>query len=162
MMDLLELHGIPAGKKGPDKPRRTDWTMTIVLNASKHYGPDRLSLSDVIQSIWQEIAKATYVLVDLTEFNTNVALELGIAHTLGKSTLLVGQGDTVDELFPMISKLRFQTYKDGAELGEIVKTFINTKKWNPFILQNRVMMPLNDEVLLLLAMTKRKTESDPD
>lgn len=88
---------------------------------------DRVPDPDVIRSIWDEINLATHVLVDLTGFNLNVALELGIAHTLGRPTLLVGQGDTVDRLFPTIAKLRFHPYSDaaGPELVQHVKSFLS-------------------------------------
>jgi len=71
---------------------------------------DMVSDPDVISSIWKEIAQATHVLVDLTGFNANVALELGIAHTLGREVLMVSQGQVDDHVFPSIGKLRVQTY----------------------------------------------------
>lgn len=88
---------------------------------------DRVSEPNVIRSIWAEINRATHILVDLTGFNANVALELGIARTLGRPTLMAGQKDTVKRLFPMIAKLRFSSYKNAAssELGLMVGNFIH-------------------------------------
>ncbi len=88
---------------------------------------DRVSKPNVIRSIWEEINRATHILVDLTGFNANVALELGIAHTLGRPTLMLGQGDTVKRLFPMIAKLRFYPYKNtvSSELDALVKKLIS-------------------------------------
>jgi hypothetical protein len=80
---------------------------------------DRVSDPRIIRSIWEEICRATHVLVDLTDFNANVALELGIALTLGKKTLIVGQGDTVDRLFPSVAKLRVHPYKVGTGLADL-------------------------------------------
>lgn len=85
----------------------------------------------IIRSIWNEICRATHVVVDLTRFNPNVALELGMAHTLGRNTLIVGQGDeTVRQLFPSIAKLRLQPYsmRDvGKTLRNILDRFLAPK-----------------------------------
>jgi hypothetical protein len=88
---------------------------------------DRVSEPNVIRSIWEEINRATHVLVDLTGFNTNAALELGIAHTIGRPTMMVGQGDSVERLFPMIAKLRFYPYETaaGTRLGDLVANLIS-------------------------------------
>jgi hypothetical protein len=87
---------------------------------------DRVKDASVIRTIWEQICSASHVLVDLTGFNTNVALELGIAHTLGRPTLMVGQGDTVDKLFPAISKLSFDAYGNaaGPQLEAALKRFL--------------------------------------
>jgi hypothetical protein len=81
---------------------------------------------NVIRSIWEEIARATHVVVDLTGFNANVALELGIAHTLGKKVLMVGHDDAVDNLFSSIRKLRVKKYsmkEPQRSLGDVIKDF---------------------------------------
>ncbi len=87
---------------------------------------DRVADPDVIRSIWTEINQATHVLVDLTDFNANVALELGITHTLGRPTLMVGQGETVKRLFPMIAKLRVYPYETAtsSELDKLVNILL--------------------------------------
>jgi len=85
---------------------------------------DEVEDPNVIRSIWEEIARATHTVVDLTGFNANVALELGIVHTLGRTSLVVGQGDTVERLFPMIAKLRVHTYQDPNDLGALVQDFL--------------------------------------
>jgi hypothetical protein len=69
---------------------------------------------EIIESIWQEICRATHVTVDLSGFNLNVCLELGIAHTLGRSVLLVGEKGTSQRLaasLPSIAKRRCHTYE---------------------------------------------------
>jgi hypothetical protein len=71
---------------------------------------DELADPNVIRSIWEEIARATHVLVDLTGGNANVALELGMAHVLGKNVLMLGQGDPQPHLFRSIEKRRVQSY----------------------------------------------------
>lgn len=90
---------------------------------------DEVDEPNVIRSIWEEIAQATHVLVDLTGFNANVALELGISHTLGKNVLMVGQDDTIDHLFPAIRKLRVKQYSMKqlkSTLGDALKDFISS------------------------------------
>ena len=79
---------------------------------------------NVIRSIWEELARATHVVADLTGFNANVALEMGIAHTLGRPCLLVGQHDTIRRLFPMIAKQRLHTYTALSDLGCQVAGFL--------------------------------------
>lgn len=45
----------------------------------------------IIQDIWKSLCEARFVIADLTGFNANVLYELGIAHTLGKETILIYQ-----------------------------------------------------------------------
>lgn len=68
---------------------------------------------EIIESIWQEIGRATHVTVDLSGFNPNVCLELGIADTLGRPTLLIGEQGTdrrLKQALPGVAKRRCQTY----------------------------------------------------
>lgn len=87
---------------------------------------DRVDDPNVIRSIWNEINEASHILVDLTGFSENVALELGIAHTLGKTTVMVGQGDTVKNMFPMIARQRIYPYADvfDGDLASAVETLL--------------------------------------
>jgi hypothetical protein len=93
----------------------------------KYVRGDEVAEPDVIRSIWEEMARATYILVDLTGFNANVALELGIAHTLGKKTQMMAQGDPKASVFPSISKFRVRSYAvDSLQktLGKEVREFL--------------------------------------
>jgi len=116
----------------PFRPKWADEVAAITRQISESAGViyvrgDEVKEPNVIRSIWEEIARATHVLVDLTGFNANVALELGIAHTLGRKVLMVGQEKTVDLLFPSIQKLRVQSYdKKRLEetLGKEVREFL--------------------------------------
>jgi hypothetical protein len=72
----------------------------------------------IIESIWQEICRATHITVDLSGFNPNVCLELGIANTLGRRTLLIGIEGTASELkrmLPNVAKWRCHTYAAGPD-----------------------------------------------
>lgn len=98
--------------------RVTAVTREVCEAASLRYvRGDEVDEPNVIRSIWEEIARATHVLVDLTGFNANVALELGIVHTLGKRILMVGQGDPASHVFKSISRFRVQSY-DAKRLKE--------------------------------------------
>jgi hypothetical protein len=90
----------------------------------KYIRGDQVKDPNIIRSIWNEIARAGYVLVDITGLSPNVTLELGIAHTLGKKSLIVAQPETKKQLFPMIAKQRVSIYRDNKELKNIVQEFL--------------------------------------
>jgi len=123
---LRLFHVMPFG------PNWADAVTAATRDASKAAGVpyvrgDEVDEPNVIRSIWEEIARATHVLVDLTGFNANVALELGIAHTLGKKVLMVGQGNTVNNLFPSVRKLRVKEYhvkEIRQTLGAAIRDFM--------------------------------------
>lgn len=74
----------------------------------------------IVHSIWDEICRAHMVSVDLSDFNPNVCLELGMAHTLGKPTLLYGADGCARELqarLPGVAKWRLHPYSAGAQLA---------------------------------------------
>ncbi len=87
---------------------------------------------EIIQSIWEEIGRATHVVVDLTGLNPNVCLELGIADTLGRRTLLIGRQGTERALFPSIAKRRCHAYHpnhlDEPNFVRAVKNFLSSPK----------------------------------
>ena len=68
---------------------------------------------DIVASIWEETARASHVLVDLTGYNLNVCLELGMADAMGRDTLLIGATGTPEQRFGAIDKRRIHTY--GAD-----------------------------------------------
>jgi hypothetical protein len=67
---------------------------------------------EIVASIWEETARASHVLVDLTNYNLNVCLELGMADTIGRDTLLIGANGTSDRRFAAIDKRRIHHYGD--------------------------------------------------
>jgi hypothetical protein len=72
---------------------------------------------DIIRSIWNDIATASYVVADLTHLNPNAVLELAMAQALGRPTLVVSQTPNLHEYLPALAKIRIHTYTtDGAGL----------------------------------------------
>lgn len=68
----------------------------------------------VIASIWDELCRASHVTADLSGLNPNVCVEIGIAHTLGRPTLLLGEPGTAERLasaLPGLSKWRCHEYR---------------------------------------------------
>ncbi len=54
-------------------------------------GDDIFSPTDILDDIWQQIMEADFVIADLTDRNTNVFYELGMAHAVGKPVILLSQ-----------------------------------------------------------------------
>ncbi len=52
---------------------------------------DIASTGGIMQQIWEEVRKANAVVADLTDNNSNVLYETGIAHALGKEVVLITQ-----------------------------------------------------------------------
>ena len=115
-------------------PFRPEWADGAVARAeavceavgADYVRGDQVSDPDVIRSIWEEINRSSHVLVDLTGFNSNVALEAGIAHTLGRPTMLTGHESVVKDLFPNIAKLRIHPWRDAKspEVGALLEAFL--------------------------------------
>jgi hypothetical protein len=55
---------------------------------------DNAAAGDIMNQVWQEIRKSEVVVADLTDKNPNVFYELGLAHALGKTTIIIKQRDT--------------------------------------------------------------------
>jgi len=83
----------------------------------------------VIQDIWKSLCEARFVIADLTGFNANVLYELGIAHTLGKETILIYQRGA-DVKFPFdLTHIRRIEYENNALGGRALeKTLRETMK----------------------------------
>ena len=72
-----------------------------------------------MQDIWKSICEARVVIADLTNLNPNVMYELGIAHTVGKETILIYQKPTEKIKFPFdLSHIRRIEYVNDAVGGQ--------------------------------------------
>ncbi len=80
---------------------------------------DQVLSPDIIRSIWDEICRASHIVVDLTGLNVNAMLELAMAHVLGRKVIIISQ-DTDFSHYPInIKKIRFHQYtldNNGAQL----------------------------------------------
>jgi nucleoside 2-deoxyribosyltransferase len=103
------FHVMPFGPEWADAAADVART-ACDMSGVEYVRGDMVADPRIIRSIWQELCQASHVLVDITGFNANVAFELGIAHTLGKKVLIVGQEETIENLFDMIEKHRVTTY----------------------------------------------------
>jgi hypothetical protein len=74
---------------------------------------DIYSLSTIVEDIWEYINKARFIIADVTTRNPNVFYELGIAHTLGKDTVVLTQ-DENDVPFDL-KHIRHFIYTDNEE-----------------------------------------------
>jgi hypothetical protein len=70
---------------------------------------DIFSTGSIVQEIWSAICHALVVVADCTHRNPNVFYEIGIAHTLGKDTILIAQSEN-DVPFDL-RHLRFIRYE---------------------------------------------------
>jgi len=72
---------------------------------------------DIMNQVWQEIRRSEVVLADLTDNNPNVFYEMGLAHALGKTTILIKQKNAPAVPFDLRS-YRYFEYDTGnpAEL----------------------------------------------
>lgn len=72
----------------------------------------------IIQDVWKSLCEARLVVADLSGLNANVMYELGIAHTLGKETILIYQRGE-DIKFPFdLAHIRRIEYDNNATGGK--------------------------------------------
>ncbi len=73
----------------------------------------------IIQDIWKSLCEARLVIADISGLNPNVMYELGVAHTLGKETILVYQRSDSEIKFPFdLAHIRRIEYEDSATGGK--------------------------------------------
>lgn len=78
----------------------------------------------IIQDIWKAICESQVIIADLTDLNPNVMYELGIAHTVGKETILIYQRNSgKDPQFPFdLAHIRRIEYENSAIGGKNLET----------------------------------------
>src|SRR3954462_1166671 len=75
-------------------------------------GDDFFTNRNVIEDIWSALARSRFIIADCTGRNANVFYELGIAHTIGKPTILLAQ--TLEDLPFDIQGRRAILYEDRS------------------------------------------------
>jgi hypothetical protein len=70
--------------------------------------------ADILGAIWRDLASASFVVADLTNLNPNAVLELGIAHALGRPTLVLSQTPNLPAHLPALAKMRTHSYASDA------------------------------------------------
>lgn len=76
----------------------------------------------IIQDIWKSICEARLIIADMTNLNPNVMYELGIAHTLGKETILIYQRSDHELKFPFdLSHIRRIEYENTVTGGRALE-----------------------------------------
>lgn len=74
---------------------------------------DFFTSTPVIDDIWRSINEACLIVADITGENPNVFYELGLAHTIGKKSIILNQNK--DDAPFDISHVRYFTYTDNEE-----------------------------------------------
>jgi hypothetical protein len=74
---------------------------------------DIFGTTEIMEDIWEHINKARIIVADVTSRNANVFYELGIAHTVGKSVIILTQNKN-DVPFDL-AHLRYIKYTDDNE-----------------------------------------------
>ena len=82
----------------------------------------------IILDIWRFICEARVIIADITNSNPNVMYELGIAHTLGKDTILICQKNSDKLALPFdLSHIRTIIYEDNdSGIGLLKEKLVNT------------------------------------
>lgn len=106
------FHVMPFGRKWSDATREIA-RKACRKHGWEYYRGDEVDEQRVIRGIWSGIAGASAVLVDITGHNENVALELGLAHALGRHCHVVAQGDPEEHMFASLKKVQVHSYHRG-------------------------------------------------
>lgn len=103
----------------PFRPKWASRTRDMARSACEQRGwdyrrGDESTEQRITRAIWAEIASASAVLVDITGCNPNVALELGMAHAVGRHTWVIAQGESSAFRFLSIEKIQVHRYDPDA------------------------------------------------
>ena len=89
-------------------------------------GDDEVLDPQIIVSIWDNICRASHVVVDVTDFNPNAVLELAMAHVLGRKTIVFSQNFEMLQYVPALGKIRILPYSadNTTVLHESLEQFL--------------------------------------
>ena len=113
------FHVMPFGPRWADEVRDVARAACLEQGITYRRG-DEAEEGRIIHAIWDDLCRASIVLVDLTGPNLNVLIELGIAHAIGRPVLAVRQHDAGNILPKHIEKLRVLPYKVPADLKDLL------------------------------------------
>ena len=115
------FHVMPFGPDWADEAR------DVARAACKEQGfvyrrGDEAEEGRIIHAIWDDLCRASVVLIDLTGPNLNVLIELGIAHAIGRPVIAVQRRDPdrVNVRPKHIEKLRVLSYSAPTELKKLL------------------------------------------
>ncbi|MBZ0303585.1 MAG: hypothetical protein K8J31_27850 [Anaerolineae bacterium] len=93
------------------KPVYEDHIRTVVTGIGMSVGraDDFFTSGTIVAEIWTAINRASILIADCTGRNPNVFYEIGIAHTLGKQTILIAQ--SIDDIPFDLRHRRVITYR---------------------------------------------------
>lgn len=118
-------------------PFRPDWsrpTRDLAEDMCRQKGwiysrGDEAEAQRIIYGIWSEIGSASAVIVDITDHNPNVALELGVVHALGRPYRVIAQGDAEKHMFPSLEKVQIHSYAPSppfSKFRDIVRNLLES------------------------------------
>lgn len=113
------FHVMPFGPEWADGVRDTARAACRQLGVDYRRG-DEAEEGRIVHAIWDDLCRATVVLVELHGGNLNVMIELGMAHALGRPVLAVQRSGGHDLRPPHIEKLRVHCYSTDASLSAVL------------------------------------------
>src|SRR5690606_22624136 len=80
----------------------------------------------VMEDVWVKITQAAFLIADVTGQNPNVMYEVGIAHAIGKPTVLLTQDlDRIPFDFKHLRHYRYEDNTEGARrLRELLRRVV--------------------------------------
>ena len=109
------FHVMPFGPEWADEVRDVARAACAERGYAYRRG-DEAEEGRIIHAIWDDLCRASVVLVDLSSPNLNVMIELGIAHAIGRPVLAVQRRDAVDVRPKHVEKLRVLPYESPSDL----------------------------------------------
>jgi hypothetical protein len=84
---------------------------------------DNAAPGDIMNQVWRDIRRSDVIIADLTEQNPNVFYEMGLAHALGKTIIMIKQKDAFAVPFD-VSNYKYYEY-DLNDLDDL-KTWLES------------------------------------
>lgn len=127
---------------------------------------DYKTIRTIIQDIWQAICESRLVIADMTDLNPNVMYELGIAHAVGKDTIIIHQRKGHVQ-FPFdlahIRRIEYEDTADGGkklelELGETLNSVLSQEPLTEPIME--VVSETPEPIIKTILVESTQTQDD--